>query len=320
MAKNTNKNTNKNTSGRSVHQSIKPLEDAVASFIADIEDRLEQQRRAEKARDGRGGWYTLKDVALPLDKLKAAFLAHRGEGPEVPRAPYQRTVTRNNIRDVEMEETHESYGLAQISRVSGGARLFGSSVRHQHFFYLKVHRGRRVSTPTGEHFYTDGRVPIIEVAFSPAQFVELITTMNIGSGIPCTITEVEGIHMDPTPDDAGNELKVMVEMFEDRIGEAVDKLRAHDNDLGKLLDKKTFNKDDKEKIRSVVHAARRLLDDSAPFILKVFGEHTEKMVAKGKLEVESFITLALQRAGIKSIKDSGGKLLLGSGEGEDSDD
>lgn len=37
------KSTNKNTTGRSVHQSITPLEDAVASFIADIEDRLEQQ-------------------------------------------------------------------------------------------------------------------------------------------------------------------------------------------------------------------------------------------------------------------------------------
>ncbi len=309
----------KNTTGRSVHQSVKPLEDAVASFITDIDARLEQQMRSEKAKDGRSGWYSIKDVGVPLEKLRAAYLACRGEAPEVPRKPYERKVQRDNVRDVELEETHESYGLAQISRVSGNARLFGSSVRHQHFFRFRIHRARRVATPHGEHFYTDHRVPIIEVSLSPAQFVELITTMNIGDGIPCTINEVEGVHMDPTPDDAGSELKLMVEMFEDRIVETVDKLREHDDSLHVLLNKKSFTKEDKAKIHGIVHTARRLLDDSAPFILKVFGEHAEKMVAKGKLEVESFITLALQKAGIKAIRDSGGNLLLGSGDAEGKD-
>jgi len=37
-------------------------------------------------------------------------------------------------------------------------------------------------------------------------------------------------------------------------------------------------------------------------------------MAKGRLEVESFIQLALTKAGIKSVRDNKGVLLLGSGD------
>jgi hypothetical protein len=67
-------------------------------------------------------------------------------------------------------------------------------------------------------------------------------------------------------------------------------------------------------IRSVVRAAARLLDDNAPFVIKTFGEHVEKAAAKGKLEVEAFITTALHKIGVKAVRDAGGTLLLGAGE------
>jgi len=205
----------------------------------------------------------------------------------------------------------------QISRgSSSGQRLFGSSVMHQHVFTLRVLRGMRVATDHGERFSSDGRVPIVEVALTPAQFVEMITTMNSGEGIPCTIEHVEGVRMDRTPDDAGSELKVMSDLFKERLAGVVKELDAHDASLGTLLEKKTFTKADKEQIRSVVNAAARLLSDSAPFVVKTFGEHVEKAAAKGKLEVEAFIATALHKVGIKAIRDAGGTLLLGSGEDE----
>ena len=305
----------KNETGRSVHRNTKSLEDAVASFVADVRNMFDRQDREKETH--KKNWHSLRDVAPALRKLEEALLAHRGEAPEVPRKPYERKVRRDSIRDHEVEETHESYGLVQINRVQGDARLFGSSLRHQHFFMLRVYRARRLAHDYGERFSTDGRVPIVEVHLSPSQFVEMITTMNYGEGTPCTLDSVEGVDMDPTPEDAGSELKLMVEMFEDRTVEIVDELRRADTDLKKLLNKKSFNKEDKAAIQEAVTRARRFLDDSAPFVLKTFGEHAEKMVAKGKHEVESFIALALQKAGIKSIKDGGGHLLLGSGDEEE---
>lgn len=290
-----------------------PLAKAIAFFIADVEDQLDQQEKDT----GNRSHYNLSNISGPLRKLKAAYEEHIGTAPDVPRNPYERKVTRGPGRENDIEETHESYGLIQINRMqSTGARLFGSSVRHSNLFRLSISRGKRVMTSFGEHFWNDGRVPIVDVLLSPAQFVEMITSQNMGSGSPCTLSQINGVPMDPVPNDAGSEIKLTVDMFRERLDETIAKLRAHDRDLHKILEKKSFTKDDKEKIAGIVHAARRLMDDDAPHAMKLIGEHTEKIAAKVKQDLDSFIQLAINRAGIKAIRDNGGQLLLGDG-GED---
>lgn len=299
--------TDPNPTGRSVHQSIKTLEDAVGTFLADYDDYRARQK------DSR---YPASDLAPMFHKLKAAFQAATGNSEKIPRKDYERKTQRSYHGD-EIEETHESYGLVHISRVSSTpVRLFGSSVEHQNYFSLRIMRGKRIATDHGERFWSDGRVPIVEVALTPAQFVEMITTMNGGEGIPCTIEHVDGVRMDRTPDDAGSELRVMSDLFKERLATVVKELDAHDQGLAELLEKKTFTKEDKKQIRSAVNTAARFLNDSAPFVIKVFGEHVEKAAAKGKLEVEAFIATALHKVGIKAIRDAGGTLLLGAGEDE----
>lgn len=286
------------------------LEESVATFIADVEEQLDRQEKDT----GHRSHYNLSNIAGPLRKLRAAYQASTGTAPSVPRNPYERKVRTGAGRENEIEETHESYGLIQINRTqSSGARLFGSSVRHGNYFRLSIFHGKRVMTPFGEHFWEDGRVPIVDVYLSPAQFVEMITAQNIGSGSPCTLSSIGGVPMDPVPDGAGSEIKLTVEMFRERLDETIAKLRTHDRDLHKILEKKTFTKDDKKSIADIVHAARRLMDDSAPYAMKMMGEHTEKLVAKGKMELDSFIQLAINRAGIKAIRDGGGTLILGEG-------
>lgn len=312
-----NQKKQKNETGRSIHQNTRTLEEAVEHFIADVEEQLERQEKDT----GHRSHYNLSNISGPLRKLRAAFASHMGRAPEVPRSPYARTSkkTSGGLNEKDVEERHESYGLVHISRVQGGRRLFGSSVNHQHYFVLRILRGRRVMTTHGENYWDDHRVPIVEIALSPAQFVEMITSQNLGSGVPCTLMDVEGVPMDPTPDNSGSEIKMTVEMFEDRLVEMVDELREHDKNLHKLLEKKTFNKDDKEQIQRVVTKVRRLMDDSAPHAMKLMGEHTEKLIAKGKMELDAFIQLAINRAGIKAIKDNNGTLMLGSGDEDDGD-
>lgn len=303
----------KNETGRSVHQSVRTLEEAVEHFLADVE-AIFAARDAEK--DHRRGWHSLESVHDPLHKLRAAFEKHMGRAPAVPRSPYRREVKidASGRRDNEVRERHESYGLVHLSRVQGYTRLFGSSVRHGSYFQLRIYRGQRIVREHGEHFWNDGRVPIVEIALSPAQFVEMITAQNMGEGVPCTISAVEGVSMDPTPDDAGSEVKLIVELFQERLRTQLDGMRGLEKGLNELLAKKTLNKEDREQIRETVRRLARLFDDSAPWVTKLVGEHAEKIVAKGKMDIEAFIQLALHRAGIQAIKDAGGTLLLGTGE------
>lgn len=312
-----------NPTGRSVHRNQKTLEAAVEGFIADVEATIASKRDLKrKGQDSAASWITLEAVIAPMYKLQAALDEFRGEARPVPRKPYERTTVKREVHGKEITESHESYGMVGIHRVSGGGvrghRLFGSAVEHGHFFMLRIMRAKRVVAEFGEQFYSDGRVPIVEIALTAAQFAEMITTLNVGDGVPCTITDVEGVSMDSVPDDAGSELRRFHDDFKEHLTDIVDKLVVAEKTVEEVLAKKSITVADKDVIRRTVHTAVRVLNDHAPFVLKQFSESTEKMIAKGKTEIESFVNLVFQRAGIKAISAAGGivdaKSLLGDGE------
>jgi hypothetical protein len=87
--------------------------------------------------------------------------------------------------------TYEAGALIQFSRVTGKANLFGSDFDHDHYITLKVTpcTTQRSSNRT---WYMGTLKPYIEVSLSAAQFAETITTLNCGSGIPCTMEYLNG--------------------------------------------------------------------------------------------------------------------------------
>jgi len=92
----------------------------------------------------------------------------------------------------EVKETHPAFGLIGLSRVScsPSAVLFGSAVKHGHYVELTIKEAERHSS-----IYRDfnfGRTELIKVAFSGTQLGELLTSMNVGDGVPCTITRFNG--------------------------------------------------------------------------------------------------------------------------------
>lgn len=287
------------------HRSIKSLEAAVETFIADVERMLHDDETHRNRSQ-----HPLDDVRMPMRKLQAAFENHMGRAPAVPRNPYNRSVTvGEDPHGSSVEESHESYGLIQINRThSTAARLFGSSMPHSHFFSMRISRARRLMREFGEDFHTDGGVPIVEITLSPAQFVEMITSQNIGQGVPCTIEYVDGVAMDPVPKGAGSEIKLTVDLFRRELEALMGQLKTADAQVAEILAKKSLTKDDKEQIRKIVHRVNRLMNDNAPFAMKLMGEHTEKLIAKGKAELDAIITMALRQAGIKAIEANGGVL------------
>jgi hypothetical protein len=306
-------NMKKNTTGKSTAKNVASLDHAVDVFLDRYDTLLAGSRAA------RYGGPSFNDLVADVKKLREALKHHRGEYDDVPRQKYENVPRTDNMSGGKgFIEKHESYGIVKIDRVGGWRRLFGSSVRHQHFFTLEIRRAQREVGGWGENFRSDGRIPIISIAMSAAQFVEMITTQNMGEGVPCTITDIEGVNMEDVPEQQ-TELSAIREIFEEKIVDVVDSMRASLKNLDALLEKKSFTKEDKANIRNIVYKAESMMRDHAPFILKLFGEHTEKMVVKGKTEVESFINLALHRAGVKAIRDNGGNLVLGSGDGTGED-
>jgi hypothetical protein len=197
---------------------------------------------------------------------------------------------------------HESYGMVGLSRCTGRQRLFGSAIPyHDHFITLRVHRAKR-SHHLSRDWYTSRGLPIVEVFISAAQFADMITSMNIGEGVPCTIKSVEGQRLEDPPDLETEAEKVQVD-FKGDLQEIVTELKAAQTEVTTILAKKLLNKGDRAKIQAKFDKIVQHMRSNVPFVLESFQEATERTVTHAKAEVEAFTTTRVMAAGIKAIQD-----------------
>lgn len=247
-----------------------------------------------------------RDLVHEIVRLEKEYLAAIGQPEGVPRKPYEnKAQAHSGGGDKDTIETHESFGMIQFSRVSGSAaRLFGSAIEHhQHFIRLYIRRGERIMSSLGYERYTEtGRVPIVEIDLSAAQFAEAITCMNVGSGVPCTIRGVEGSRMDEVPE-MESEVRLIDSNFRERTEEMTVAAKKHLAEIDAILAASSAKKTDKEKIRTAIWTWERHVRDSAPFMLKQFREAIESHSAKAKTEIESFVVSVVHKLGMKSVKD-----------------
>ena len=109
------------------------------------------------------------------------------------------------LPDDEFEREHPSYGILHISRTSGGTsaiRLFGSPLAtHYGTIRLTISKGKWIHGLNHDRYFGMSK-DFIEVEMSAAQFADAITSLNMGSGTPCTIRYVGGERVPDPPDHA----------------------------------------------------------------------------------------------------------------------
>ena len=117
---------------------------------------------------------------------------------------YFGTKFRERKRNRDGEKQHPSYGMIRFARSSiggSGTALFGSSIMHNNVIRLSISKGMMEREGNEDWFLagTDINDMIVEVEMSYTQFAEAITSLNIGEGIPVTITKVNGTFVEPCP-------------------------------------------------------------------------------------------------------------------------
>jgi hypothetical protein len=218
-------------------------------------------------------------------------------------------MTKNNGSHFDYEK-HPSWGMVEFSRVSGGkSRLFGSSLpMHGTTIRLTIRHGQRAHSLGSDWFMGSSRVPLVEVELSPAQFAELLTTMNIGDGVPCTIRSVDGEQMPDVPDEPMETGRVR-ESFKEEVGDITERLAALLKSANETLARPTLRASDRkdliEQLRMIVQGVKSNL----PFMLAQFEEATDKITTTAKAEVDAFVTHAATRLGIERLRE----MALGTG-------
>lgn len=207
------------------------------------------------------------------------------------------------------KRTHPSYGMISIGRWNGSRqRLFGSSLSyHQSTIRLEIAPGHWEHDLHEDRYYTDGTATLIEVEMSAAQFAEMITSTNIGGGVPCTIRRLNRERMENPP-----EIETEVERIKSTFKSDLQGMIAKMGEYRKTIEKATSKLSDKarEEIRIALDVITQQLSANVPFIADQFDEAAGRVVTAAKAEIEAFAMHALKTVGLQAIAEGQAPRLL----------
>ena len=187
----------------------------------------------------------------------------------------------------EKKESHPSYGMLQFCRVNGGETvLFGSSIKHKDTIVMRLREGSVTRTLNTDWYNGDNY--IAEVEMSQAQFAELITSMNCGTGVPVTIRYLQGKgEIEKAP--FINKRTQFEEEFKKNLSLANEETNDLLQSVKEMFEtKKSFTKKDKEEILSKIEQLNMTVGSNRDFIYKQFNKQMEKSTLEAKCEIEAF--------------------------------
>lgn len=190
--------------------------------------------------------------------------------------------------------THPAFAQIQASRVSGEFVLYGSDFVHHNSIRIriassKLSRGLSTDWPTAQE-------ELIEVELSEAQWATFVSSLNVGSGVQCTLRHMNCVPVPeiPAPIMRHEQFKAEADATVQKAHDALAALEAKLNDVG-LSDKR------KKELSSHIESARRAIGSSLDFVAKQFDEHMERSTEKAKMEVNAYVTTTIHRAGLEKL-------------------
>jgi hypothetical protein len=208
---------------------------------------------------------------------------------------------------------HESFGFIRAERVSGSVALFDCAIRAGHFVRVTV--GRAAQNVDAARSQIFGRDELITVAMSEAQYATFITSMNVGSGAPCTLQRVAGKQIPEPPAEVNTR-----ETFDGEVRDRADKIKGNlaaavESLARQLAAKGGPTKGGLQETRELVEAALRELTDGLPYMMEAFAEGLEKLTERAKLEVNAHAAFVGQgQVRLAGLQEEPG-LVEGSGAG-----
>lgn len=223
-------------------------------------------------------------------------------------------------RDKKQRYDHPSYGMISFARLGGGAgRLFGSELDNHHsIIRLTIREGFSKHDLGSDYYGAAGRKTIVVADFSAAQFVALITTMNIGDGVPGTLRsriDVKGPIEDPP--DIGSELDRAQQYTDDSMANTRERAERAQELCHEIFNNKRRGKhkptpEQGHEAFELLHKLSQEITDNMAFYVRQMTEAVDKKVVHAKAEIDASVTLMLQRLGLKKLDEL---RTLGEGDG-----
>lgn len=198
---------------------------------------------------------------------------------------------------------HPSYGLIQFNKTTGSSDCFMSDVNLGGFISLTVKRAELRRDLS--RYWTYPREELLRLRLSYHQFAELITNMNSGCGIPCTLEWIsdkgEGqVEKYINPKDERTEFEAELK---ETLNAALSKLECLTQQVNELKTKGKANKTELSNLSSLISSVNTELKSNIPFVENSFQEALDNRLANIKVETSAWIDNKLISMGMESLND-----------------
>jgi len=203
----------------------------------------------------------------------------------------------------EKEESHESFGMMSFSRIQAGGSqvLHGSDLKHNTIIAMRLSHGIKQRGLSRDWYHATQQ--IAEVYMSQNQFSELITSMNMGSGIPVTLrfTEKDGRLEEPQ---FNKVTEVHRNEFKEKAKSVAKNAQALLASMKDILEGSgTVKKADRQALLNKAAMIAQELAANMPFMEKSFNEAMDKTVTDAKGTIEAFYQHRVTEAGLDAIEN-----------------
>lgn len=191
---------------------------------------------------------------------------------------------------------HPAFGQISASRVTAtlGRTLYGSDFVHRAWVTIRISRSSFDRSLSRDwHHEKDS---IVEVDLSEAQWATFVSSLNVGSGVPCTL---DRIGRESIP---GIVRRVEADHFRDEVSEVVVKAIREVEAAKSEVEASTLPATRRRAIAERLRMAAQHLRSNLQFVARSFDEHVEKKTEKAKIEVNAYLTSRLLQVGSSSVQ------------------
>ncbi len=185
-----------------------------------------------------------------------------------------------------------------FSRVQGNAHFYGSELEQDHYIECKIHTSEVDKDLSKYWFYAKKR--ILTLRMTSGQFSEMITSMNRGDGVPCTLEYVNGEHVEKLPF-TENRKTFTHKKFKERMNEFAKFIKENSIQAKSIINKKTLSKQDIKDLNMNIDWLTTEISNNIPFFLECFQEGMDEVVKEAKMEIENAIQHKINTLGLEAL-------------------
>lgn len=196
-------------------------------------------------------------------------------------------------------QTDKSWGMIGACKVTGGGRnFFDSDIETPSFIEITLMTAQKQRSLKQD--WIMGDKTLFKIKMTPIQWVNFLTCMNEGDGVPCTIeyTESEG-HIPFTPE--RSKLDIIYEEHEAVVNSSLDSLNDLEEAIKELaprISKKAYD----ELLHKVSAAKFVLTDKGLDFARTQAKRELDSMVNQAKANITAYTEMKIRDLGMEALR------------------